>query len=383
MSNIGAPQKACSGSLITPLIIGRVPLLWYPSNEGINCNWRRRGSLNQGSEGEGLMRASPRVVFGLPAYNHAHKLKEALDSILLQTQHDFCLLVSDDSSTDETQHILEEYAARDDRIVYRRTERRLGYIGNARRCFELARELYPHAEFFAWASDHDIWHPRWLEALEHALDRHRDAIIACPLVYRIDADGSILSAQPTSRQCTTVGEAPSVRRFSKTFNKLMAGNMIYGLMRADALEKAGVLPWHLLPDRLLLVLLSFYGTMVSVPEYLWYRRYSGLASIDRQIRSSFLGSPPGYLRLPWCVAHTGHLFTKLVLFPRPDAPFGRSRGAVYSALYLLLGVKHVLTHGMRRSLYKACVAMIPGQPRQYLRSVFAPALGRVFRRQKL
>jgi glycosyltransferase involved in cell wall biosynthesis len=326
-----------------------------------------------------MMRALPRVVFGLPAYNHAHKLREALDSILFQTQHDFRLLVSDDNSTDETPQILEEYAARDDRIVYRRTEQRLGYIGNARRCFELARELYPHAEFFAWASDHDIWHPRWLEALEHALDHHRDAVVACPLVYRIDADGSLLFAQG---QCSTVGEAPSVRRFSKTFNKIVPGNMIYGLMRADALEQAGVLPWHLLPDRLLLILLSFYGTMVSVPEYLWYRRYNGLASIDRQIGASFFSSPPAYLRLPWWIAHTGYLLYNFVLFPKPDAPFGRGKGVIYSALYPLLGVRQVLTLGVRRSLYQV-VATMPDRPRQYLRSVFAPALGRVFRRQKL
>jgi glycosyltransferase involved in cell wall biosynthesis len=109
-------------------------------------------------------------VFGLPAYNHGHKLRQTLNSLLNQSLPNFRLIISDDGSTDETPAILKEYAARDDRIIHMRTPRRLGYIGNARRCFELARKQFPSTEYFAWASDHDIWHPRWLEVLALALD---------------------------------------------------------------------------------------------------------------------------------------------------------------------------------------------------------------------
>ena len=63
---------------------------------------------------------SPRAVFGLPAYNHAHKLRETLDSLLSQTERDFRIIVSDDLSGDETLEILAEYASRDDRIICRR-----------------------------------------------------------------------------------------------------------------------------------------------------------------------------------------------------------------------------------------------------------------------
>jgi glycosyltransferase involved in cell wall biosynthesis len=283
---------------------------------------------------------SPRVVFGLPAYNHAHKLRETLDSLLAQTERRFCIIASDDQSTDETPEILAEYASRDDRLIHRRSESRLGYIGNARRCFEMARTLYPAAEYFAWASDHDVWHQRWLEALMRALDENPDAVVACPLSYRIDVDGSILSDRAT--ECSTTGEPPSYGRFSKTFNRISPGNMIYGLMRADAVERAGNMPWQLLPDRLLLAELALQGTMVHVPEYLWYRRYRGLASIDRQIRASFLGTPPVYVRCPWWVGHTGHLLRTLVIAPGPGVPVGRGKGATYSVLYLLLATRHVL-----------------------------------------
>ncbi len=299
--------------------------------------------MHQGtSEGPGSLQPlrPPRAVFGLPAYNHAHKLRETLDSLLGQTEPAFRIIASDDQSTDETPTILAEYATRDTRLIYRRSECRLGYIGNARRCFEMARALYPEAEYFAWASDHDVWHQRWLETLMRALDEHPEAVVACPLSYRIDANGSILSDRVS--KCSTVGEPPSFRRFSKTFNGISPGNMIYGLMRADAVERAGNLPWQLLPDRLLLVMLALQGTMVHVPEYLWSRRYRGLASIDRQIRASFLGRPPVYVGFPWWVGHTWHFIRTLVIAPAPDVPVGRAKGAAYSLLYLLLAVRHVI-----------------------------------------
>ena len=296
--------------------------------------------------------AGPRAVFGLPAYNHAHKLRQTLDSLLNQTEPNFRLIVSDDRSTDETLAILEEYADRDDRILYTTTPRRLGYIGNARRCFELARKQYPSTPYFAWASDHDLWHPRWLEILSLALDEHKDAAIACPNVYRIDADGEILVAKPA--RCTNVSEPMSARRFAKIFAEITPGDMIYGLMRAEALEKAGILPWHLVPDRLTLMLLSFYGSILSVPEYLWYRRYRGLASLKRQRKSSFLGRPPVYLHLPWWMTHAAHLFRRLVVSPGPEAPIGRLSGAGYSMFYALLGVHYVcvrrVVHPVKRRL---------------------------------
>ena len=214
----------------------------------------------------------------------------------------------------------------------------------------MARTLYPEAEYFAWASDHDVWHPRWLGVLTQALEKHPEAVVACPLTYRIDADGSILSARAT--ECSTIGEPLSFSRFSKTFNRISAGSMIYELMRADAVERAGNMPWQLLPDRLFLVVLALQGPMVHVPEYAWSRRYRGLASIDRQIRASFFGKPPAYIRLPWWMGHTGHLVRTLVIAPATDAPIGRAKGAAYSLLYLLLAIRHVLMRSAIRFGHK-------------------------------
>ena len=70
--------------------------------------------------------ARRRVSIGLPVYNGAVWLSEAIDSLLAQTYGDFELIISDNGSTDDTQEICEQYAARDKRIRYERHETNRG-----------------------------------------------------------------------------------------------------------------------------------------------------------------------------------------------------------------------------------------------------------------
>jgi hypothetical protein len=187
-------------------------------------------------------------------------------------------------------------------------------------------------------------------------------------VYRIDADGEILTARPV--RCTTHNQSLSARRFSRIFAQITPGDMIYGLMRAEALEKAGALSWQLMPDRLTLMLLSFYGSVLSVPEYLWYRRYRGLASVKRQIQSSFPDRIPPYLYLPWWINHAAQLFNKFVLSPRPLEPVGRWSGAGYSLLYALLGAQYVFVRRFVHPLKRILRALAPA-PYAFLKAKYS------------
>ncbi len=91
------------------------------------------------------MRA-PRVIIGLPLFNHAKDLPEAIESLLGQTFADFGLVLVDDCSTDRTPQIAREYEALDSRVAYIRNSQRLGLVNNTRRAFQIARERYPDAE---------------------------------------------------------------------------------------------------------------------------------------------------------------------------------------------------------------------------------------------
>ena len=138
----------------------------------------------------------PRVIIGSPLFNHAKDFREAIESILGQTFSDFALVLVDDCSTDETPAIAREYVAVDSRVTYVANEERLGMVDNARRVFEIACARHPDAEYFAWASDHDLWHPRWLQELVDALDRHPEVVLAYPLNRRIGPAGEVLARKP-------------------------------------------------------------------------------------------------------------------------------------------------------------------------------------------
>ena len=60
-----------------------------------------------------------RVSIGTPVYNGEKYTRDALDPLLAQTFANFELTVSDNASTDGTDAIRREYAARDPRIPLR------------------------------------------------------------------------------------------------------------------------------------------------------------------------------------------------------------------------------------------------------------------------
>jgi glycosyltransferase involved in cell wall biosynthesis len=276
------------------------------------------------------MTSGPRAVLGVPIYNPGEPFGEAFESLLAQTYPDYALVVVDDSTTDAAGAAVKRYAAGRSDIIYEHNAERLGMARNWRRAFELASERFEGFELFAWASDHDVWHPRWLEALVSALDANPDAVLAYPLSWRIGDDGDVLRA---GAQFDTAGIESRRARLTAAINGMAAGTMVYGLYRARALARAGVFLDYLAPDRLLLTELSLYGPFVQVPETLWYRRYRHEVSDERQRRALFAGDPPRSARRPWRLVHAAVLTRRLVVEGVGLPEIGRVQGAGLAALH--------------------------------------------------
>ncbi len=277
----------------------------------------------------------PRVIIGSLLFNHADHVREAIESVLGQTFSDFALVLVDDVSSDGTTEIAREYMGRDRRVFYSRNAERLGLVENSRRAFEIARRRHPEAEYFAWTSDHDLWHPRWLQQLVDVLDAHRDVVLAYPLNRRIDPDGELLKRKPWIFD--TFGVSNRGARLRAGIGRMRAGNMVYGLYRVDALARAGVYRRIVIPDRLLIAELSLYGQFKQVPEVLWFRRWYGrVFSLDRQRASFFPGRRPLYSYCPWWIAHSVSLVYTLTVrgAGRPELP--RSTGVLVGVQYLML-----------------------------------------------
>ena len=246
------------------------------------------------------MSGGPRAVVGVPIRDDVKHLPQALETLLAQTEKEYMVAVVDDSDTDEPGAVARAFAARDARVVYHRNERRLGLVGNWRRAFELARTAAPDAPYFAWGSDHDVWEPGWLAALCAELDCRPGAVLAYPLNDAISGDGVIVRAP---WRFATGGERGSAR-FVRVLRRMVAGDMVYGLFRADALEACGVLRDVLMPDRLLLAELSLQGEFRQVPELLWHRRVRERA-VDSPLQRGPELFPAGRTSaLPWWLAHT-------------------------------------------------------------------------------
>jgi len=113
----------------------------------------------------------PLVSIGMPVYNGEQFIKAALDSIMGQSFTNFELIISDNSSTDETGHICREYAARDERIKYLRQAGNIGAYANFKLVLDEAR-----GEYFMWAACDDTRSPDFIEVNFNFLSKNPDYV---------------------------------------------------------------------------------------------------------------------------------------------------------------------------------------------------------------
>jgi glycosyltransferase involved in cell wall biosynthesis len=265
----------------------------------------------------------PRVVLGMTLHNNARHLREALDSLLGQTYGDFGLVLLDDASADETEAIAREYEGRDGRVRYFRHATRQAMIATWREVVDIAGREFPSAEFFAWVSDHDRWHPRWLGRLLDEMVDDGSTVLAYPITRRIGQDGGEL--EKGARLFDTAACVDLSERWRHFCHAgIGAGDMVYGVMRLDALRKAGVFRRVLRPDRLLIAELTLYGRFRQAPEVLWYRRESAGTSVDRQSHSLVVAGdePAGFGAPPWW-QHARVLWREYAAGPTPALPLSR------------------------------------------------------------
>src|SRR5579859_2443011 len=121
------------------------------------------------------------VSIGMPLYNAERYLVEALDSLLAQDYSNLEVIISDNASSDGTEAICRNYAARDVRIAYHRSEVNHGAVWNFNRVFELAA-----GDYFMWAAYDDTRAPTFVSACVTALEGRPEAALCCTGVGFID-----------------------------------------------------------------------------------------------------------------------------------------------------------------------------------------------------
>lgn len=173
----------------------------------------------------------PLVSIGLPVYNGARFLQEALDTLLGQTWRDLELIISDNSSTDATRDLCERAAAQDTRVRYIRQPDNIGPTRNFAFVLQEAR-----GEFFMWAAHDDRWDPGWIEALVSRL--RAGAALAFGEVVQVDEGGRLLRTCPRF----TFQGGRLWRKLRFLFSEEWNGkaNLLYGLMRTSDVRQLGL-----------------------------------------------------------------------------------------------------------------------------------------------
>lgn len=112
---------------------------------------------------------SPKVSVLIPAYNYAHYLTEAIESVLTQSFEDFELVIIDNCSTDNTKDIVYNYAKDDSRVVFIENNENIGMFRNYNQAL-----LHARGEYIKFLNADDKFHPEILEKFVRILDEHQD-----------------------------------------------------------------------------------------------------------------------------------------------------------------------------------------------------------------
>lgn len=212
----------------------------------------------------------PTITVGLPVFNGAPFLRQAIDTLLAQTYRDFELIVSDNASTDDTVAIVEEYVARDSRVRLVRHPENIGAARNWNSLVPLARGRY-----FKWASCNDYVAPAALARYFAELESDESLILCAGRTILVSDDGTELGLYARDVDAMQVRASDRFRHIRRNIalNNLQSGLIRTELLRATSLER--IYPGG---DLVLVAELALYGRLKLLPEPLFYRRVGASSS---------------------------------------------------------------------------------------------------------
>ena len=206
----------------------------------------------------------PEVSIGMPVYNGAEFLGVAIDSLLAQTLGNFELVISDNASTDATESICRDYAAKDARINYQRNTVNIGASENYNSVFRRST-----APYFKWASSNDYCAPEFLARCVEVLNANADTALVYPRtrLFRVTLDDA-----QDYQDSVDIRDENAVVRFERVIAQLGLNNLMNGVMRSAPLKRTPLIKPFFASDCVLMAELALYGKIIEYPEFLFYRR---------------------------------------------------------------------------------------------------------------
>lgn len=216
--------------------------------------------------------AARRVSIGMPVYNGAQFIDEAIASIRAQTMTEFELIIADNASNDETVEICQRHASQDDRLTVLTANSNRGAAWNFNR-------IVPHAKtpYFKWAAHDDIIQPDYLARVLPHLDDDPTTVLAYPTAVDIDESGheiGPIASAPYARQGTSVSRVHEFLSFDTACVET------FGVMRTEVLRDTALIGPYTSADRTLLLELAIRGRFCEIDVPLMRRRQHDRRSIQ-------------------------------------------------------------------------------------------------------
>lgn len=201
--------------------------------------------------------AFPLVSFVVPVFNRARNLPGCLDSLLAQTITDFEIIVSDNGSADDTPLVAQEYVRRDPRVRFIRHERNQGFSFNANHLLAAARGRY-----ILCTGGNDRRPPDAVERSLRVLEGNPSVVLCYGRTIGADDEGEY---EVSVDDLETRGLKPA-KRFEKVVRNMSRGDIIYSLMRTDAVRGTRLYRNVYGHDHVIIAELSLQGEFARIPE---------------------------------------------------------------------------------------------------------------------
>src|SRR6266404_5120117 len=233
-----------------------------------------------------LMKNAPLISIGLPTYNRAAHLRQAIESVLAQDYSHLELVISDNASTDETQSMCEEFSAQDSRVKYIRQLSNRGAGPNFLEVLQQAR-----GEFFMWLGDDDWLDSSYVSQCTRELIENADYSLVCGIARYFQNGKFLLEGENIS-----LLQSSPADRVVAYYQQVYANGAFYGLMRPAHLRL--VLPQKVLGgDWLLIAAIAFMGKTKTIKSTAVNRSWDGI-SRDTKTLVAILGISRVHARAP-------------------------------------------------------------------------------------
>lgn len=223
---------------------------------------------------------NPLLSIGMPVYNGERYLEKAIESLLSQTMEDYELIISDNASTDATEQICIEYAAKDRRVTYIRQSVNRGAGFNFDYVLHQSKGKY-----FMWAAHDD---ERMASHIDKLMNIHRNGeyILVASQCTMIDDHGDPIKFKNITDGYFNASRWRSFRNYLVLHHSAYAkANLVYGIFLREQLLTIPIFSEGSLTigsDHIMLLKTITKGRIHFLPEVTWIRHVKSPKKLKRE-----------------------------------------------------------------------------------------------------